>query len=94
MLSEDDFAAIRESIGKDVTGYPVLVGRGGFRKMRYAPSGSGKGKSGGVRVICYYRGRDGRVSLATVIRKSESENLTKAERNQLAALAKELEKAP
>jgi len=53
-----------------------------------------KGESGGVRIVYFYRHHDGRVCFATLIRKSETENLTKAERNHLAELAKMLKRAP
>ena len=94
VLSEDDFEAIKADLRKGAARWPVMQGTGGFRKMRYAPIGSGKGKSGGVRIVYFYRHHDGRVCFATLIRKSETENLTKAERNQLAELAKILKRAP
>jgi hypothetical protein len=92
VLSEDDLEAIKADLRKGAARWPIMKGTGGFRKMRYAPIGSGKGKSGGVRIIYFHRDHDGRVSFATLIRKSETENLTKAERNQLAELAKMLKR--
>ena len=90
ILTENDFNVIKADLSDNPTRWPVMPGAGGFRKMRYAPIGTGKGKSGGVRVIYFYRDSDKRVSFATMIRKSDRANLTKAERNELAKLAKQL----
>ena len=66
----------------------LLEGTGGIRKLRWKREGSGK--SGGVRVIYYYH--DGRypLFLLTLFGKSEKSNISKAERNVLAKLAKRL----
>jgi hypothetical protein len=53
----------------------------GFRKFRVARSG--KGKSGGARVIYIQRDNTVPVFLIAVFPKNEKENLTKAERNAL-----------
>jgi hypothetical protein len=66
----------------------ILEGTGGIRKLRWKREGTGK--SGGVRVIYYYH--DGRypVFLLTLFGKSEKSNISKAERNMLAKLTKQL----
>ena len=92
-LTEDDIEAIKADLRANPSRWPVMPGAGGFRKMRYAPIATGKGKSGGVRVIYFYRDSDNRVSFATIIRKSDRANLTKAERNELAKLAKQLKRS-
>jgi hypothetical protein len=66
----------------------VMPGTGGCRKVRLA--GRGKGKSGGYRLIFVLGGGDVPVFLLTVFGKGEKDNLTKAERNELASLAKVL----
>jgi hypothetical protein len=66
----------------------VRQGTGGARKVRFA--GRGKGKSGGYRVITFYSGGDLPVFLLTVFAKGERANLSKAERNALAQLARVL----
>jgi len=60
----------------------------GCRKVRVA--GRGKGKSGGYRVITYFGGDDIPVFLLTVFSKGERADLSQAERNGLAKLAKTL----
>jgi hypothetical protein len=61
-----------------------LQGTGGIRKLRWARGG--KGKSGGVRAIYYFHDRRIPLDLLTVFGKGEKDNLTKAERNELAEL--------
>jgi len=64
----------------------VMEGTGGVRKMRWAREG--KGKSGGVRVIYYYHSEGMPLYLLTLYGKSEKDNLTAGERNDLAKLVK------
>ena len=62
----------------------VLAGTGGIRKLRWARQGMGK--SGGVRVIYYFHNEQMPLYLLTVFGKNEKDNLSKAERNELAKL--------
>jgi hypothetical protein len=71
-------------IAADPLGGDLLVGTGGARKVRHA--GRGKGKSGGHRTIHYFGGDDVPVFLLAVFGKGDKANLTKAERNSLAAI--------
>ena len=66
----------------------VLRETGGVRKLRFAVQGAGK--SGGVRVVYYFCNELMPVFLLTVFAKNEKENLSKAERNALAAGAQRL----
>ena len=61
----------------------LIVGTGGCRKVRLA--GKGRGKSGGYRLITFYKVGD-RVFLLTVFSKGDRANLTQAERNGLKKL--------
>lgn len=67
-----------------------MRGTGGIRKLRW--SRSGRGKSGGVRVIYYFHSERIPLYLLTLFGKNEQENLTAAERNQLAGLVELLVK--
>lgn len=62
----------------------VMEGTGGIRKVRWAREG--KGKSGGVRVIYFYFNEGMPLYLLTLYGKSEKDNLTAAERTDLAKL--------
>lgn len=57
---------------------------GGVRKVRWAREG--KGKSGGVRIIYFYYNEGMPLYLLTLYGKSEKDNLSASERNDLAKL--------
>ena len=61
---------------------------GGIRKMRFARSG--RGKSGGVRVVFLFSGEDIPVFLLTLFAKNEKTTLTPKERATLIAAAKRI----
>ena len=62
----------------------LVEGTGGIRKLRWGRGG--RGKSGGVRVIYYYHSELMPLYLITLFAKNEQDNLSKAERNELAKL--------
>jgi len=62
----------------------LIEGTGGIRKLRWGRGG--RGKSGGVRVIYYYHSELMPLYLITLFAKNEQDNLSKAERNELAKL--------
>ena len=62
----------------------LIEGTGGIRKLRWGRGG--RGKSGGVRVIYYYHSELMPLYLVTLFAKNEQDNLSKAERNELAKL--------
>jgi hypothetical protein len=62
----------------------LIQGTGGVRKLRWARSG--RGKSGGVRVIYYFHSEVLPLYLLTVFGKGEKADLSQAERNELAKL--------
>ena len=76
------------TIAAHPTAGAILVGTGGCRKVRI-PKERG-GKSGGYRLVTYYCGDELPVFLITVFDKSETSNLSKAERNVLAQMTRTL----
>lgn len=64
----------------------IIQGTGGVRKLRWARSGSGK--SSGIRVIYFFHNENMPLFLLTAFAKNEKENLSKAERNELAVLTR------
>lgn len=62
----------------------LIEGTGGIRKLRWGRGG--RGKSGGVRVIYYFHSELMPLYLITLFAKNEQDNLSKAERNELAKL--------
>ena len=79
----------REAIVSMVSANPecgdLIQGTGGFRKVRVGRSGMGK--RGGARVVYILRNENFPIFLIAAYPKNEKENLTKAERNQLAKMA-------
>ncbi len=82
----------RDAVVKMVANHPEagdeISGTGGARKVRVA--GRGKGKSGGYRVITFYSGKDVPVFLFAVYSKGEKANLSKAERNELKGILRDI----
>jgi hypothetical protein len=92
----EERAAIVDMIAADPQCGVVVPGTGGVRKMRV--SASGRGKSGGARVIYLFGGNDVPTFLLAVFAKNEKSNLSQAECNDLkkstAALLKSYRGAP
>ncbi len=87
-LSEDELSDIVTRISDNPQGGDIMVGTGGARKLRHA--GRGKGKSGGYRTIHYYAAADVPVFLLSIYGKGRTDNLTKAERNELSKVLPQL----
>ena len=87
-MTEEEVSDVVDFLAVNPTAGDPIVGTGGCRKLRVA--GQGKGKSGGYRTITFYSGEDMPVFLITVFSKGMRSNLSKAERNRLRSLTKEL----
>ena len=74
------------TIAADPEAGDLMPGTGGYRKLRFARRGMGK--RGGARVVYVYGGEDLPIFLITAYAKSEKGNLSKAEQNALAKMAK------
>ncbi|MDB5852000.1 MAG: hypothetical protein JWR22_41 [Herminiimonas sp.] len=68
---------------KDPEAGDVIKGTGGLRKLRYADATRGKGKRGGLRVICYWNMVSDQFWLFTLYDKDEAVDLTANERKAL-----------
>lgn len=91
ILSEDERDDLLYYLSTNPKAGNVMQGTGGVRKLRWASKG--KGKSGGSRVIYFFYNETIPLFLLTIFGKSEKINLSKAERNELAKLVKELLKS-
>ena len=86
VLTASERDVVIDTIAADPLKGDVIEGTGGIRKLRFAKGG--RGKSGGVRVVYYYYNEAAPIFLLEIFGKNEKGNLSKAERNALALIAK------
>ncbi|MGA7721510.1 MAG: type II toxin-antitoxin system RelE/ParE family toxin [Ignavibacteriaceae bacterium] len=91
IFSEDDREELLYYLSFNPKAGNLMQGTGGVRKLRWASKG--KGKSGGSRIIYFFYNESIPLFLLTIFGKNEKINLSKAERNELAKLVKELVKS-
>lgn len=89
-LTDIDLRRLQEELLATPKTGSAMQGTGGVRKMRFAFEN--RGKSGSVRVIYVDFENHEKIYLLTAYPKSEKDNLTKAERNELKKLVEILEK--
>jgi hypothetical protein len=87
LLTEAQMAEVVTIVAKEPEIGEIIAGTGSIRKFRCAAR-EGKGKSGGARVIYLAIMSKGRVHLLDIFAKNVKENISKAERNELAKLAR------
>jgi hypothetical protein len=85
LFSDEERQAIVMMVSSDPNCGDVIQGSGGFRKVRVGRGGIGK--RGGARVVYILRDESFPIFLIAAYAKNEKENLTKAERNELAKMA-------
>ena len=72
-LSEDEYLGLQNFLLQYPESGKVVRGSGGVRKIRWAMSG--RGKSGGVRVIYYFKKQADEIWLLTIYSKNEVESI-------------------
>lgn len=90
LLNTDEQRNIIDYLAEHPKAGELMEGTGGIRKLRWARPGMGK--RGGVRVVYYFHNENMPLYLLTMFGKSEKDNLSKAQRNELAKLTKLLVK--
>jgi len=85
-LSEEEYLGLQSFLLQYPEAGKVVPKSGGVRKVRWAMSG--KGKSGGVRVIYFFKKQDSEIWLLTIYSKNEMENIPA---HTLRQIAKEIE---
>ena len=72
-LNDDEYAAFQTFLAAQPEAGAVVRGSGGVRKVRW--SQTGRGKSGGVRIIYFARLKHGEVWLLTIYAKGDVESI-------------------
>ena len=90
-LTDDDAMALGKAILQRPTGFPVVQGTSGLRKVRFAPPKWRKGKSGAVRVGYAYLEQYGTVLLVIAYGKTEKDELTQKEKKAIRQLLARVE---
>jgi hypothetical protein len=88
LLSQSERNDVVDYVAATPKAGDLIQSTGGVRKLRWARSG--RGKSGGVRVIYYFHSEALPLYLLTVFGKGEKADLSQAERNELAKLVQVL----
>ena len=83
-LSDDEHAKLQAHLIECPDDGDIIKGTGGIRKIRW--SAKGKGKSGGVRIIYYWRTARDHIYLLTIYGKNEASTLTAREKGLLKKL--------
>ena len=87
LLSDDEIDALVLHLAQNPQAGDVIRGTGGWRKVRWAAKG--KGKSGGVRVVTFYRAPS-RVYLGAIYSKGDRATLTDKQKAALQKLTEAL----
>jgi len=74
ILSDDEYGQLQRMLVGNPEAGIVIPGGGGLRKLRWAVSG--KGKSGGLRIIYYWYVGEEIIYMLFVYKKSEQKDLT------------------
>ena len=90
-FDDDDLRKLEYEIMTKPEKYPVMRGTGGLRKARFAFEN--QGKSGGVRVCYVDFVVKETIYLITVYPKSEKDNLSQSEKNQIKKMISLLEQS-
>lgn len=90
-ISDPERRALIDFVAAHPDAGDLIPGAGGMRKLRWAASG--RGKSGGARVITYWHCEGCPIYLITIYLKNERANLSRAEINSLHDAAKDLNNA-
>ena len=87
-LSDEDYRLLQILLAIRPDAGDVIKSGGGIRKVRWTLPG--RGKSGGVRVIYFWRSAAAQVYMLFLFQKSEHSDLTPDQVKQLAKYVKEL----
>lgn len=82
-MSDYEFQILQIALLNNPKSGDVMLRTGGFRKMRWINTVTGKGKRGGLRIIYYYLESDQLIWFFTIYAKNEMNDLTEEDRKIL-----------
>ena len=88
-LTDDEYRRLQWLLAEHRDSGAVISGTGGLRKLRW--STRGRGRRGGVQVICYRRPAKNRPYLLTLYGKNVKDDLTSSERRTWRRVVEEIE---
>ena len=91
LLSQEEYETLIATLSLNPEAGEVIKHTNGLRKMRLARAGGGK--SSGYRVVYFFYTAHCPLMLLDIFAKNQKENLSKAERNQLAEVAEMIKQA-
>lgn len=87
-LDDDGLRDLQNLLITEPRSGEVMPGTGGLRKLRFPDARRGKGKRGGLRIICYWWVGGNQIWLFTLYDKDEMSELTPQERKALKEVIK------
>ncbi len=88
LMSDDTYKDLQAELIRNPEKGSLIVGGGGIRKIRWSLD-DGRGKSGGVRVIYYYKTARNQILMLFAYPKNVADNLSDKQTKALGAIAKE-----
>jgi len=90
LLEDEDYQQMQEHLLINPTAGDVIVGTAGCRKLRWRVSGRRGGKSGGMRVIYYFRSTSDQIIFLLAYDHRSVDDLTPSQKRQLATVVRQL----
>jgi mRNA-degrading endonuclease RelE of RelBE toxin-antitoxin system len=90
LLVDEDYQQMQEHLLIYPTAGDVIVGTAGCRKLRWRISGRRGGKSGGMRVIYYFRSTSDQIIFLLAYDHRSVDDLTPSQKRQLATVVRQL----
>jgi mRNA-degrading endonuclease RelE of RelBE toxin-antitoxin system len=74
-LNDDEYQSLQKYLMLNPKDGTIIIGSGGIRKLRW--SVGNRGKSGGIRVIYYFKDKDNQIWLLTMYAKNKQASISK-----------------
>ncbi len=82
-LDDEGYRALQIRLGANPGLGDLIPGTGGFRKIRWADAGRGKGRRSGLRIVYFYFPSGDQIWFMTLYDKGEAADLKAAEKKML-----------